>query len=152
MNKPHLMIALIFLFGSILTSDAETNFYEQVSSLWFSGAKTNVLAIAEARLQRSTNDIAGLILKMEYEIEFMQFTSFSNTANKVLCASSDVSTSNFVKAVVLMQEDIESLLNMIPEYPPEEIEADIQKASIAGKPLSCGYLIDALQKDGYFSE
>ena len=143
------MAALIVLVGVIETS-GQTNFYEQVSSQWYSGNKTGVLSIAEQRLQQDTNDIAGLILKMDYQIEFVELDTVSNTMKRVLDVGSQVTTTNFAAAFSLVQSDISHLLQMLPLYPTNEIAADIAKASIANKPLTSGYAIKALQDDGYF--
>ena len=143
------MAALIVLVGVIETS-GQTNFYEQVSSQWYSGNKTGVLSIAEQRLQQNTNDIAGLILKMDYQIEFVELDTVSNTMKRVLDVGSQITTTNFAAAFSLVQSDINHLLQMLPLYPTNEIAADIAKASIANKPLTSGYAIKALQDDGYF--
>ena len=143
------LAALIALAGAI-EAFGQTNFYEQVSSMWYSGNKTGVLSIAEQRLQQNTNDMAGLILKMDYQIEFVELDAVSNTMQRVIDVGSQVATTHFAAAFSLVQSDINHLLQMLPLYPTNEIAADIAKASIANKPLTSGYAIKALQDDGYF--
>lgn len=128
----------------------QTSFYEQVTSLWYSGQKTNVLNIAEQRLQQNTNDIAGLILKMEYEIEFLDFGAMTNTMRRVLVVGGQITTTNFVAAYPALGGSINHLLNMIPLYPTNEIAADRAKGNLSGKPLAFKDAIKALQNDGYF--
>ena len=48
-----------------------------VTNLWYQGSKSNVLAIAEQRLAANPNDLAGLVLKMEYDFSFLSFSSIS---------------------------------------------------------------------------
>ncbi|MDD2600148.1 MAG: hypothetical protein PHO37_13140 [Kiritimatiellae bacterium] len=64
------MSKVVFILGvSIVCRTcvfAQTNFYTNVTNLWYQGYKTNVFAIANERLAQNTNDIAGLILKAEF--------------------------------------------------------------------------------------
>ena len=150
MKRSHLALAALIALAGVVQAFGQTNFYEEVSSMWYSGNKTGVLNIAEQRLQQNTNDIAGLILKMDYQIEFVELDAMSNTMQRVLDVGSQVTTTNFVAAFSLVQSDINHLLQMLPLYPTNEIAGDIEKASIANKPLTSGYAIKALQNDGYF--
>lgn len=150
MNRSHLALAALIALTCVVQAFGQTNFYEEVSSMWYSGNKTGVLSIAEQRLQQNTNDIAELILKMEYQIEFVELNAVSNTMQRVLDVGSQVTTTNFTAAFPLVQSDINHLIQMLPLYPTNEIAGDIEKASIANKPLSSGYAIKALQDDGYF--
>ena len=135
---------------SALSTYGQTNFTEKVSSLWYSGQKTNVLNIAEQRLQHNTNDIAGLILKMEYEIEFLQLNKAMITMDRVLQVGSTITSSNFVACYPSLAGSINHLKTMIPLYPPDELAADQGKSKISGKPLSTKDALKALQDDGYF--
>ena len=62
------MKKIIVIFGLTVVSRiavlAQTDFYANVTNLWYQGNKTNVLAIANARLAQNSNDIAGLILNL----------------------------------------------------------------------------------------
>lgn len=150
MKRSRFVLAALLVLMGVSVTFGQSNFYEQVSSMWYSGNKTGVLSIAEQRLQQDTNDIAGLILKMDYQIEFVELNAVSNTMQRVLDVGSQVATTNFAGAFPLVQSDINHLLQMLPLYPTNEIAADIAKASIANKPLTSGYAIKALQDDGFF--
>jgi len=69
MKKLLIGLWLTIVGGS--ASLAQTNFYTNVTNLWYQGYKSNVLNIATARLAVNTNDIAGLILKAEYHFAFL---------------------------------------------------------------------------------
>lgn len=150
MTRSRFALAAFIALSGVVHAFGQTNFYEDVSSMWYSGNKTGVLSIAEQRLQQNTNDIAGLILKMEYQIEFVDLNAVSNTMQRVLDVGSQVTSTNFATAFPVVQSDINHLLQMLPLYPTNEIAGDIEKASIANKPLTSGYAIKALQDDGYF--
>lgn len=42
-----------------ICAHAQINFHTTVSNLWYQGHKTNVLAMAEARLAQNSNDKEG---------------------------------------------------------------------------------------------
>ena len=144
-------LALFFL-TLVATALAQTNFYEQVSTLWFEGNKTNVLNIAEQRLSQNPNDIAGLILKMEYEIAYVQIEDMSNTMIRVLDVGENISSVNFTSVFPSVRADINNLLSLIPLYPTNQIAEDRSKGNLSHKPLIYSKAIEALQNDGYFEE
>ncbi|MDD2239708.1 MAG: hypothetical protein PHI93_03495 [Kiritimatiellae bacterium] len=148
MNK-YLIVVIAILLMAIATY-AQTNFTETVSSLWYSGQKTNVLNIAEQRLQLNSNDIAGLILKMEYEITFLELDAVTNTMERVIQVGSSITTTNFVSVFPKLEGSINHLVEMIPLYPTNELAADQGKGDISGKPLPHTEVLQALEDDGYF--
>lgn len=152
MKRSHLTFAALIALAYVIQSFGQTNFYKEVSSMWYSGNKTGVLSIAEQRLQQNTNDMAGLILKMEYEIAFLQLDQVTNTMERVLQVGNTIITTNFAAAFPKLQKDINHLKTMIPLYPSDELAADQGKWNIAGKPLPHTDVLKALQDDGYFDE
>lgn len=133
-----------------LACPASTNFFTNVTNLWFQGYKSNVLEIAEQRLSANTNDIAGLILKYEFQLEFLEVASISNLAQRVLDVGATVTSANFVQQFPEYIENIHAALDFLPHYTPVEILGDKPKALIPNKPLVADEIIEALQKDGYF--
>lgn len=147
MKKSIVILSLALMTSAAL---AQTNFTETVSTLWYDGYKTNVLNIAEQRLQANSNDIAGLILKMEYELEFLQLDAATNTMNRVLQVGGMITTTNFVAVFPKLEGSINHLQAVLPLYPPDELAADQGKCNISGKPLSTSEILQALEDDGYF--
>jgi len=133
---------------------AQTNFYENVTNLWYQGYKSNVLAIANARLAANSNDIAGLILKAEYHLEFSEESLLSNAYLRVIQRADTITTTNFAKCWQEEggRQDYLDVLEDMAENPltPQQIQEDRAKGFINEKPLIDAYLIEALQKDGYF--
>jgi len=147
-------ILLVILTGFVVggnVAESQTNFYENVSSLWFSGKKETVLQIAEQRLQKNTNDIAGLLLKVEYQTEYLQFGGITNNISKILELGNGYAGTNFSKVFPILKADYEVLSQIFTNYPPNEYAADLAKTNIVGKTMSCDAEIRALQKDGYFT-
>lgn len=146
------LFSILAVAGLVVASAAygQTNFYQQVSSLWYSGQKTNVLNIAEQRLQQNTNDIAGLLLKLEYEVEILQLSNATNTLERVLAVSGSFSGTNFARVYPTLQADYQVLKSVVTNYPPDELAADQAKTNMVGKTMSCDAAIKALQDDGYF--
>ena len=138
-------------------SFAQTNFYTNVTNLWYQGGehRTNVLTIANTRLASNTNDFAGLFLKAHYHAEFAEPDMVSNAFLRVVEVGNTIATTNFVKLWQDRSKDILFFLEMLTEEPltPQDIQkikAEKYKALIPHKPLPNADLIEALQKDGYF--
>ena len=139
-------IAVFVVASAIL---AETNFTDQVSRMWFQGQKAGVYSIATNRLAADTNDLAGLILKMEYEIAYLSLDDATSTMQRVLQVGSTVSSTNFAETFPGFEADINNIKAMILQYPAGELTADQGKGDIAGKPLPHEEVIRALEDDGH---
>ena len=144
-------ILVLAVAGS--ASLAQTNFYTNVTNLWYQGHKSNVLEMANARLAANSNDIAGLILKAEYNFEFYEIGDISNAYLRVLQVGDTITTPNFVKRYQgFSREGILGVLDDFSEEPVtvEEIQEGKRKALIKHKPFPQEKTLEALQKDGYF--
>ena len=146
-----LVITLMFTVVGGNAILAQTNFYTNVTNLWYQGYKSNVLEIAEQRLNVNSNDIAGLILKAEYNLAFYNVNDISNAYLRVIQVGDTITTPNFVKRYQIMRQGYLWILDDFVENPItiQEIQAEKPKALINQKPLPAS-LIEALQKDGYF--
>ena len=135
---------------------AQTNFYTNVTNLWYQGgeSRSNVLEIAEQRLNVNSNDIAGLILKAEFHFSFMEDAALSNAYLRVIQVADTITTTNFVYWWQEMgrRENFLEILDYIAENPltPQQIQAEIHKALLPRKQFPSSRLIEALQEDGYF--
>lgn len=138
--------------GLPLAGAAQTGFYANVSGMWLEGRKSEVYQMAQQRLAADTNDVAGLCLKMEYEVAFLDFANVSNTMVRFLQQGAAVTSEHFAAQFPFVQEDVSHLLALLPEYPPERIAEDRLKGAITNKPLIWGTCIEALEEDGYFEE
>jgi hypothetical protein len=151
-----LMILFMLMAVNSSTGLAQTNFYTNVTNLWYQGYKTNVLAIANARLAANSNDIAGLILKSEYHLAFCEDAAISNAYSRVMQVGDMIATTNFVKCWQEEggKQDYLDVLDYMAENPltPQQIQEERVKGFINEKPLADAYLIEALQKDGYFDQ
>jgi hypothetical protein len=143
-------LTVIVFVGAV---QAQTNFYTTVTNLWYQGYKSNVLSLAEARLLQNTNDIAGLILKAEYDLEFLELTSISNSYERVIQVGDTITTTNFVKRFEWERNDYVDGLDWLKNepIPANELPAEKAKANIIHKELPTK-LIEALQKDGFFNQ
>ncbi len=132
---------------------AQTNFYTNVTNLWYQGYKTNVLAIASARLAQNTNDIAGLILKMEYHLAFSEMSEISNSFWRVINVGDTITSPHFSEKYPDKRANLLEILDFIRTNPisPAELTEEQAKGNINHKPLPA-VLIEALQKDGYFNQ
>ncbi len=127
---------------------AQTNFYDHVTRLWLNGQKQEVYCIATNRLAANSNDITGLVLKMEYELEFSLLDEYTNTLWKSLIVSRSVCTTNFAQLRPLLEAEGVAMQNFVSTYPTNTIEADKLKGSITNKPMTYKRLIHAIETDG----
>jgi hypothetical protein len=149
-----LLIGVMLMVVNESNGLAQTNFYTNVTNLWYQGYKSNVLNIATARLAANTNDIAGLILKAEYHLAFCEDAAISNAYLRVIQVGDTITTTNFVKCWQKEggRQDYLDILDYMAEKPltPQQIQTERLKGLINEKPLPDAYLIEALQKDDYF--
>lgn len=149
---------LIIVFGCTLKLYAQTNqppvnYFVLVTNLWYQGYKTNVLAIAEQRLAANSNDLAGLILKMEYNTAFSNVESFSNDINSVIHAIKNSIGTNYNDKIKFLMSDLNYSLDLLAtEYrpTPEELAQDKAKFYIIHKPMTYEVPLKALHDDGLF--
>ena len=123
-----IMLAVPFL----LLAEPPT-FFSNVTNLWFQGHKSNVLAIAEERLACNSNDIAGLILRLEYDLEFTNLASLSNSVLRTIECATNISCLN--GGQLKFSDSLESLLDDMATdpIPAEEMEAERARALLPGK-------------------
>ena len=154
------MIRLTFLFivcfvaGTfVVGARGQTSFTERVSAMWAQGDKDGVLQIAQERLVENSNDIAGLLLELDYGLEFIQADRVTNAIERLQTAMPAFSGANFSSLTNLLWMDGEVLRQVVTNaYSPEEYAADLAKTNILGKRLIYLVPLEALEADGYFEE
>lgn len=149
---------LIVAFSSSFQLCAQTNqppldSFALVTNLWYQGYKTNVLAIAEQRLAANSNDLAGLVLKMEYDLEFSNDSSLSNNV-AVFLSAAEAATNCFVHTDYLK---IKMNLNWFLEFlaneyhpTPSELVEEKAKARVLHKRMTYERYLKWLHDDGLF--
>jgi|LSQX01.2.fsa_nt_gb hypothetical protein len=156
--KDNIMKKILSMFNVLIgisTAVAQTNqpnFFTNVTNLWYQGYKTNVLAIAQQRLNTNSNDIAGLLLVMEWEEAAGDNDSLSNACQRVIEVGATISTPHFSAIYFETKTNAMQMLEFLTEYhpSPSELAADKVKGLLPFKPLCVADEIEALQKDGYF--
>ena len=132
------MKRLILAFAALAAVAAkadDTAFFTNVTNLWYQGHKSNVLAIAEERLAHNTNDIAGLILKMEYDLEFTRSDSISNSVLRIIEAGAEIKSLRFKIRYPELKIDLEDLLDVIASHPILDLEEERAKSLIPCKTM-----------------
>lgn len=135
----HVLTALTFAlcFSVAMPATSQTNSplpgsFTLVTNLWYQGYKTNVLAIAEERLLVNSNDVAGLVLRMEYDLEFSNVDLFSNNIIRVLSAAGDITNQVFRSNYPKMESSLTHFLHFLANSsPPSSLNIDNEKAKAA---------------------
>lgn len=144
------MIGCLLCFRVLETARGQ-GFASQVEGMWRAGNYAGVLAIAQERLAADTNDLPGLLLKFEYESEYLQLSAATNTAAEILRVAPQIESVSFSAVRPVVMDDAQSALELMPNYPASEYAADLLKVgTITNKALPCDYAIQALEEDGYF--
>lgn len=143
----------ILVLGILTVSVAKaqvTNFYTNVTNLWFHGYKTNVLAMGLQRLNVNSNDLPGLLIQLNYDIAFTQLESLSNSLNRVLVVGETVTNENFKTCYPFLKLCNEHMLEFLSTYhpTPTELTEEQAKGLIPNKPFLRVKELEALQKDG----
>ena len=136
----------------VLASATEYPSYASVTNLWWNGYKTNVLAIAESRLEANTNDIVGIVLKLEYDLSFSYLDDFTNNIQKAINIASHIHTPNFSATFDEFAESLTFLETFIREHPLSEsdLQRERAKGNITHKRMNLRYYLKALDDDGFF--
>jgi hypothetical protein len=152
---PFFVVSILIFFlmagGPVWATEEPHPFSDHVERLWFKGKFSDVSDISELLLQDDPNDIVGLILKMEYEIEFLMLNDAVKTIDEILLRSEGITTENFSKKLPLLQDDLTVAKELIPNYPAEELEKDREKVGITSKHFSLLPMLIAAEKDGLVS-
>ena len=144
---------LIVSTAHLLAEEPCLGDFVTVTNLWYEGHKTNVLAIAEQRLAANSNDLAGLILKMEYNLAFSNNSCLSNDALLVISVANDMTNEHIKAHSQVMRSYLEMFLDYLAhDYHPteSEIELEKQKGFIIHKPMTYEIPLKALHDDGLF--
>jgi hypothetical protein len=149
MKRMMLLTAMIVFSVNV---GAQTNLFTTVTNLWQQGYRSNVLAIANTRLQQNTNDLVGLFIKVEYDIEFAQRHSISNSAARLFAVGDTITSTNFLNVYPAYREDLLYTLDYIRESPitGNQLLEEQNKGNLNHLPFWGSEELEALQKDGYF--
>ena len=126
--------------------------YCTVTNMCWNGAKTNILAIAESRLAANTNDIVGIVLKLEYDLSFSYLDDFTNNIPKAIKVASGVHTPNFAELYNDFVVSLTHLEKFIRENPASEADLvrERAKGNIPHKRMNFNRFLKALDDDGFF--
>jgi len=146
------MLFAFCVFTASITEAQTTNFYTTVTNLWYQGQKTEVLALGNERLNIYSNDMPGLIIKLVYDLEFLQLETISNSFIKVTSVGETITNENFQLRYPFLKESNDFMLELFTQNPftPEELLLERAKGLIPHKPFALYKELEALQKDGLF--
>jgi hypothetical protein len=143
-----LNFVLIFFFMIDYGYANQKLFSEDISSMWLQGKKQEVLKIAIQRLAKNEKDLSALLLKMDYEVAFLEIDNLAKTIDRVLFLSKSITTPKFGEKRSLLEADIEIIKQLIPKITKEMIAQEKHKGDIPNKPLPSLIIIQALEADG----
>lgn len=154
-----LVITIAIAANAFAQTNAPIDNFSVVTNLWYNGYKSNVLAIAEQRLAANSNDLAGLVLKFNYDLGFLIRSNYSNDIVRVTNALQRADLHSHSNATVRLRSllfrqsaigFLDYLANPESALSPEEETVDRQKGLINHKPLSDELFLKMLSEIGLF--
>ncbi len=150
---PRIIAATLLSLTAMAQTNAPIDNFALVTNLWHNGYKTNVLAFAEQRLAANSNDLAGLILVMEYNLAFTNIESFSNDVARVMVCARNCTGTTFSNHYQKVEEELRFFLLFLKDHyrpTPERILTDKTKALIIHKRMTYEDYLKWLHDDGLF--
>lgn len=123
-------------------------FSATVQQMWFSGHQECVLIIAQNRLQHNPADIAGLLIKLEYEIDMLDVKHMQQTSDAIAKASQQINSPAYREKKPLLKETLDTIRRLIEISSVEQIEEEKKKSGGKRKTMSLLIFIEAAEKDG----
>ena len=143
------IVCILFVMGDLALQGS--SYFNTITNLWYTGHQTNVLQMAEARLARNTNDIAGILMKASWDFAFSDAETLSNSLVRIRSVGGQVVTPAFTNAFVLTQFDLDSTFSILPRLTPAQLAIDRVKASGSGHRMHYEEELKALDDDGFFN-
>jgi hypothetical protein len=142
------LFSIALMTGWVLFAD-DLSFFHNVTNLWFQGDKSNVLSIAQERLACNSNDIAGAILKMEYDLEYLNLDEISNSIIRVDNIIKEIHTPNLLNEQERFPFFLDKILTLFTNQEMyADLEADRAKALLPEKRMSFERMLSAVCLDG----
>lgn len=125
----------------------QSNFVKRVAELWANGNKLEVYDIACRRLSLNTNDLPGLILKMNCELSSDGGTLPASSIERILDVGATIETLRFREIFSTARAELQQYRVLMSQ------KSDVgQGSSIGEGELKLVELLKALESDGYFEQ
>lgn len=141
-------IGVVWLLASSSVNSVDLVFSSAITDLWKQNRKQEVLAIAEERLAVNSDDIVGLILKFEYQIEFVVVPDVYGTMDKILAEASKFKGSQYQKILPFLRATIETGRPLLEAMDEEQRAHERLTANIENKVPMTLPVLEALERDG----
>jgi hypothetical protein len=125
----------------------QTNFIKRVTVLWTNGNILEIYDIACRRLSLNTNDLPGLILKMNCELHSENWTLSIITIDRILAVGATVDSVHFSELFTAARDDIHQYQLQISEK-----RGLVDVPSLGNGKMMYLELLEALESDGYFTK
>ena len=106
------ILLAVAVITSVTMLAEDMSFFTNVTNLWYQGHKSNVLAIAEERLQANNDDAVGLLLRLEYDLEFLNVDRLSNSVLRVKSIFAPMEAQNLSFWKPILMETLDYLLDI----------------------------------------
>lgn len=140
--KKALSIVLLLCMAGALRAE-KPDYLEEVSRKWLNQEKHEIRRIGYARIAANTNDIAGHIILLSYDVGKADIPNVLDRLARIRTLGESFTGSNFRAEFPA----VKALQDLFMESPDA---AERRKTAITNKTLVLNTLLTALEKDGYF--
>lgn len=148
------IISTVLLFVAMLSLRATasppsaTPWADSMEKSWRAGEYDKVLQIAHDRLSKDPNDLPGLILVINYDLNYLDLTPLESSIGQALSVSATVKTPHFAALSSQFVFVLRAEKTLIKNYTPQDLERDRKKSEIKGKGLGFLEELQAMELDG----
>lgn len=143
-----LLAAFISSRAAVAVPVAATPWVDGMETSWRAGEYDKVLRIAEARLSKNSNDLAGLILVINYDLEYLDLTHLETSIDRAISVGEKVKSPHFATLYPRFVFELRAVKKAAIDYTPEELERDRKKSGMKDKDLGLVEELQALELDG----
>lgn len=140
------ILALLLLFNE--TGFAQ-DLYSTITNIWWNGPKTNIFTVANERLSSDTNDIVGIVLRMEGEWTFGNASSISNATHRYLSVGATIRTPAFRLRFPLEALNFSLLLESMPQMSNDDWARERESVAELHREMLLEKSWSALNDDGW---
>ncbi len=114
-----------------LSASPSADSFASVTNDWYNGCYSNVMELADCRLQVNTNDLVGTYLKAEYAISFQSLDDMSNAVSRLIEVCDSPYAGAYTNVFCQSKEGWEHYLGvLIPSWTAEDVAAQHAESAL----------------------
>ncbi|MBN4058387.1 hypothetical protein JYT55_01395 [Mariprofundus ferrooxydans] len=153
MRYYYIFLCLLMIPLSSFGDESVYPFSDHVAALWAQGkdGMHEVKKIADDRLADNPDDIVGLLLAFEYQVEYLQVNKFESLGKRIISSGKNIKNKRFSHYFGTVENSINMLLLLKDNVPEKMLEEDRKLIGLPGKSLTDIDIIRVCEEEGLVS-